>query len=78
MSKPIHCSSLPRVFDCPASIDAPEIDVQSSSEVSRLGSAVHWVLSEWITYGYAQDRILEAVEAWEVERDELSRLASLG
>lgn len=37
----IRCSSLPRILRCPASAQAPDLDIESTSEMSAMGAAAH-------------------------------------
>lgn len=41
----IHCSALPRVLACPASLQAPALTIIGDSEASALGRAVHEALA---------------------------------
>ena len=41
----IHCSSLPRVMACPASLVPPAVRVETESEAARVGTAVHEALA---------------------------------
>src|SRR5262249_20861825 len=74
----VHCSSLPRIRSCPASIEAPAVPIDSSGESSRIGSAVHAVLAKWIKRGYDPDALVEQAVKWQVDRDELNHLAYMG
>ncbi len=47
----IRCSSLPRIMSCPASLDVGEVQIQSSSENARIGTAVHEVMADIIRAG---------------------------
>lgn len=42
----IRCSALPRVMACPASKHAPDIEIDESSELANIGTAVHAVMAE--------------------------------
>lgn len=46
--KTIRCSSLPRIMVCPASLQTPNIDIDTSGDVAALGTAVHEVLNDII------------------------------
>lgn len=41
----IHCSSLPRILACPASLQAPALTIVGDSDASSLGRAVHEALA---------------------------------
>lgn len=45
----IRCSSLPRVMACPASKQAPDVDIDESSELATIGTAVHKVMARIVT-----------------------------
>ena len=66
----IHCSALPRVWNCPASAAEPTT-TQPDSPEARLGSAVHAVLAEQYDIG-------GAAKHWRVEASDVAWLAHNG
>lgn len=47
----IHCSELPRIMECSASIIKPELRVDGNNDDARLGTAVHSALSIMVRGG---------------------------
>lgn len=48
----LHCSALPRILACPASMIEPQVRIEpADDEVSRVGRAVHKALAEYVRSG---------------------------
>lgn len=47
----VHCSALPRVLHCPASLVAPGLVVEGKNEAASIGSAVHEALASRVRGG---------------------------
>jgi len=76
--KRIHCSSLPRVLSCPASLRAAEVHIDAGdSDASRIGSAVHAALAHYVLGGEVPD--LDALSLkFGVERAQVAPLFFIG
>lgn len=56
----IHCSALPRILKCSASLVRPDIVIGGDNEAARVGSAVHEALAESVKAGYPDLQALAA------------------
>jgi hypothetical protein len=72
----VRCSSLPLVTACPAASVAPQTRIDSDRAPADLGTAAHWVLTEWIAGRPAE--ITDAAQRFQVEMDDLKKLARWG
>jgi hypothetical protein len=75
----IHCSALPRALGksgCPASLQAPQIDIAGTSDDADLGSAVHQAMALHVQ-GMDVDLQFTAA-AWGVEESALAPLYHVG
>ena len=84
--KTIRCSSAPRVVLCPASLQVPDVEIDTDSEPARLGSAVHEVLAAkvrremtFMATGTADGIDFHAVSGkWRIEHDQMMPLYYIG
>ena len=81
MAEPItiHCSSLPRILSCPASLDTDKkVELRSAdSDASLIGQAVHAALAHYVQTGEVPD--LDTVSLrFGVSRDQVAPLFFIG
>jgi hypothetical protein len=65
--KELHCSDLPRVCRCPASLTPPSLTIRGSNPAAAIGSAVHEALAD-VPNGKRPD-LLAISEKYGVEKD---------
>ena len=73
----IHCSNLPRLLSCPASLQAPELRIEADNEAARLGRAVHEGLAA-VVRGDAWDATALALKHGDLDVNSVRALISMG
>lgn len=76
----IRCSALPRILSCPASLRAPEIEINTAGEAATIGTAAHEFYAEMVrrNLDHPADSLFALAEKHDVDADELSMLAWAG
>jgi len=69
----IRCSSLPRIMACPASIETPEMEIDTSGDDAALGRAIHEVMAVISMTGIAPDSLENTAEKHGVSIRDLER-----
>ena len=75
--KKVRCSLLPRVMKCPASLQVPDVEIDTESENARLGSAVHAALAPMVRE--EPDVDFHAIAGtWNIEQEQMMPLYHIG
>lgn len=77
----IRCSALPRIMECPASIERPEVLIDTSDPVAVMGTAAHAFYEVMVKDGLNtvdEELIGQLALKYEVDVDELTMLAWRG
>ena len=72
----IRCSALPRILRCPASAQAPGLDIESTSEASAMGTAAHEFYARMVREALDDvPDLTELAQKHRVDQGELTMLA---